>query len=196
MARPTLLRVLSTNNRLVAFLWILSQCSFQLREVIRDNNPQEFITRYSTNAIKLNRCYNSGLILQKIDNHIFTFFLIKPHVTYGSLGVHICGDKWKVAWRTSRNRFKYRGVINVFHPISPFFDEKYMKRVSFPSKMVHKRVMGLDFQVSPSIVLTVDYMKEINSFMPILSIRIVLSRFYQLTFFFLESIYLNLTFTI
>ena len=71
-----------------------------------------------------------------------------------------------------------------------------MKRVSFPSKMVHKRVMGLDFQVSPSIVLTVDYMKEINSFMPILSIRIVLSRFYQLTFFFLESIYLNLTFTI
>ena len=56
--------------------------------------------------------------------------------------------------------------------------------------------MGLDFQVSPSIVLNVDYMKEINSFMPILSIRIVLSRFYQLTFFFLESVYLNLKFTI
>ena len=71
-----------------------------------------------------------------------------------------------------------------------------MKRVPFQSKTVHKRVMGLDLQVSPSIVLTVDYMKEINSFMPILSIRIVLSRFYQLTFFFLESIYLNLTFTI
>ena len=32
--------------------------------------------------------------------------------------------------------------------------------------------------------LTVDYMKEINSFMPILSIRIVLSRFSQLIFFF------------
>ena len=47
------------------------------------------------------------------------------------------------------------------------------KRYQFLSKMVHKRVMGLDFQVSPSIVLTVDYMKEINSFMPILSIRIV-----------------------
>ena len=71
-----------------------------------------------------------------------------------------------------------------------------MKRVSFPSKMVHKRVMELDYQVSPSIVLTVDYMKEINSFMPILSIRIVLSRFYQLTFFFLEFVYLNLTLTI
>ena len=54
-----------------------------------------------------------------------------------------------------------------------------MERVPFPSKMVHKRVMGSDFQVSPSIVLTVDYMKEINSFMPILSIRIGLSRFYQ-----------------
>ena len=119
-----------------------------------------------------------------IDNHIFIFFLIKPHVTYGSLGVNICGNKWKVARRTSRNRFKYRGVINVFNPISPFFDEKYMERVPFPSKMVHERVMGLDFQVSPSIVLTVDYMKEINSFMPILSIRIFLSRFYQLIFFF------------
>ena len=71
-----------------------------------------------------------------------------------------------------------------------------MKRVPFQSKTVHKRVMGLDLQVSPSIVLTVDYMKEINSFMPILSIRIVLSRFYQLTFFFLESVYLNLKFTI
>ena len=56
--------------------------------------------------------------------------------------------------------------------------------------------MGLDFQVSPSIVLTVDYMKEINSFMPILSIRIFLSRFYQLIFFFLDFVYLNLTFTI
>ena len=36
---------------------------------------------------------------------------------------------WKVARRTLRNRFKYRGVINVFNPISPFFDEKYMERV-------------------------------------------------------------------
>ena len=94
---------------------------FVPREVISDNNPQEFITRYSFNdyTIKLNRCYNSGLILQKIDDHIFTFFLIKPHVTHGSVGVNICGDKWKVARRTSRNRFKYRGVINVFNPISP-----------------------------------------------------------------------------
>ena len=93
---------------------------FVPREVISDNNPQEFITRYSFNdyTIKLNRCYNSGLILQKIDDHILTFFLIKPHVTYGSVGVNICGDKWKVARRTSRNRFKYRGVINVFNPIS------------------------------------------------------------------------------
>ena len=43
---------------------------FVPREVIRDN-PQEFITRYSINdyTVKLNRCYNSGLILQKIDNH-------------------------------------------------------------------------------------------------------------------------------
>ena len=71
-----------------------------------------------------------------------------------------------------------------------------MKRVPFQSKTVHKRVMGLDLQVSPSIVLTVDYMKEINSFMPILSIRIFLSRFYQLIFFFLDFVYLNLTFTI
>ena len=171
---------------------------FVPREAIRDNNTQEFTTRYSINdyTIKLNRCYNSGLILQKIDNHIFKFFLIKPHVTYGSLGVNICGDKWKVAWRRSRNRFKYRGVINVFNPISPFFDEKYMERVPFPSKMVHKRVMRSDFQVSTSIVLTVDYMKEINSFMPILSIRTGLSRFYQLIFFFLEFVYLNLTFII
>ena len=30
--------------------------------------------------------------------------------------------------------------------------------------------------------LTVDYMKEINSFMPILSLRIVLSHFYRLIF--------------
>ena len=39
------------------------------REVIRDNIPQEFITRYSVNdyTIKLNRCYNCGLLLQKID---------------------------------------------------------------------------------------------------------------------------------
>ena len=124
---------------------------FVPREVIRDHNPQEFITRYSINdyTIKLNRCYNSGLILQKIDNHIFTFFLIKPHVTHGSVGVNICGDKWKVARRTSRNRFKYRGVINVFNPISPFFDEKYVERVRFMSKMVHKRVMGLDFGAKP-----------------------------------------------
>ena len=71
-----------------------------------------------------------------------------------------------------------------------------MKRVPFQSKTVHKRVMGLDLQVSPSIVLTVDYMKEINSFMLILSIRIFLSRFYQLIFFFLDFVYLNLTFTI
>ena len=72
-----------------------------------------------------------------------------------------------------------------------------MKRVPFPSKMVHKRVMGLDFQVSPSLVLTVDYMKEINGFMPILSIRIFLNRFYQLIFsFFFQFVYLNLTFTI
>ena len=71
-----------------------------------------------------------------------------------------------------------------------------MKRVPFQSKTVHKRVMGLDLQVSSSIVLTVDYMKEINSFMPILSIRIFLSRFYQLIFFFLDFVYLNLTFTI
>ena len=78
---------------------------FVPREVIRDNNTQEFTTRYSINdyTIKLNRCYNSGLILQKIDNHIFTFFLIKPHVTHGSIGVNICGDKWKAARRTSRN---------------------------------------------------------------------------------------------
>ena len=124
---------------------------FVPREVIRDNNPQEFITRHSINAytIKLNRCYNSGLILPKIDNHVFTFFLIKPHVTHGSVGVNICGDKWKVAWRTSRNRFKYRGVIKVFNPISPFFDEKYMERVSSLPKMVHKRVMGLDFGAKP-----------------------------------------------
>ena len=96
---------------------------FVPREAIRDNNTQEFTTRYSINdyTIKLNRCYNSGLILQKIDNHIFTFFLIKPHVTHGSVSVNICGDKWKVARRTSRNRFKYRGVIKVFDPISPFF---------------------------------------------------------------------------
>ena len=66
-------------------------------------------------------------------------------VTHGSVGVNIGGDKWKVARRTSRNRFKYRGVINVFNPISPFFDEKYMERLPFLSKMVHKRVMGLDF---------------------------------------------------
>ena len=52
--------------------------------------------------IKLNQYYNSGLILQKIDNYIFTFFLIKPHVMHGSVGVNICGDKWKVARRTSR----------------------------------------------------------------------------------------------
>ena len=125
---------------------------FVPREVIRDNNTQEFTTRYSINdyTIKLNRCYNSGLILQKIDNHIFTFFLIKPHVTHGSVGVNICGDKWKVARRTSRNRFKYR---DVFNPISPFFDEKYMERVPFLLKMVHKRVMGLDFEVSPSLVV-------------------------------------------
>ena len=99
---------------------------FVPREVIRDNNTQEFTTRYSINdyTIKLNRCYNSGLILQKIDNHIFTFFLIKPHVTHGSVSVNICGDKWKVARRTSRNRFKYRGVIKVFNPISPFFSMK------------------------------------------------------------------------
>ena len=47
---------------------------FVLREGIRNNNPQEFITGYSVNdhSIKLNRCYNSRLILQKIDNHIFT----------------------------------------------------------------------------------------------------------------------------
>ena len=60
---PTLLRVCSPKNRLVAFLWILSQCSFQDRslEII---TPQEFITRYSINdyTIKLNRCYNSGLM--------------------------------------------------------------------------------------------------------------------------------------
>ena len=115
---------------------------------------------------------------------------------HGGLSVNICSDKWRLARRTSRNRFKYRDVINVFNPISPFFDEKYMKRVPFQSKTVHKRVMGLDLQVSPSIVLTVDYMKEINSFMPILSIRIFLSRFYQLIFFFLDFVYLNLTFTI
>ena len=72
---------------------------FVPREVISDNDPQEFIARYSFNdyTIKLNRCYNSGLILQKIDDHIFTFFLIKPHVTQGSVGVNICGDKGKVA---------------------------------------------------------------------------------------------------
>ena len=70
------------------------------------------------------------------------------------------------------------------------------ERVPFQSKTVHKRVMGLDLQVSPSIVLTVDYMKEINSFMPILSIRIVLSRFYQLISFLLEFVYLKLTFII
>ena len=86
--------------------------------------------------------------------------------------------------------------MNVFDPISPFFDEKYKERVPFPSKMVHKRIMGSDFQVSPSLFLTVDYMKEINSFMPVLSIRIFCSRFYQLIFFFLEFVYLNLTFTI
>ena len=49
---------------------------------------------------------------------MFTFFLIKLHVTHGSVGVNICGDTWKVARRTSRNGFKYRGVINVFNPIS------------------------------------------------------------------------------
>ena len=49
---------------------------FVPREVIRDNNPKEFITRYPINdyTIKLNRCYNSGLVFQKIDNRIFTFF--------------------------------------------------------------------------------------------------------------------------
>ena len=37
------------------------------REVIRDNNPQEFITRYSINdyTIKLNRRYNSGVDTSK-----------------------------------------------------------------------------------------------------------------------------------
>ena len=45
--------------------------------------------------------------------------LNKPHVTHGSVGINICGDKWEVAKRTSRKRFKYRGVINVFNPISP-----------------------------------------------------------------------------
>ena len=66
---------------------------FVPREVISDNTPQEFITRYSFNdyTIKLNRCYNSGLILPKIDDHIFTFFLIKPYVMHGSVGVNICG---------------------------------------------------------------------------------------------------------
>ena len=105
---------------------------FVPREVIRDNIPQEFITRCSINdyTIKPNRCYKSGLILPKIDNHIFTFFSLRRMFnTHGSVGVNICGDKWKVARRTSRNRFKYRGVINVFNPISPFFDEKFMKRV-------------------------------------------------------------------
>ena len=94
---------------------------FVPREVIRGNNSQEFITRCSINGytIKLNWCYNSGLILQKIDNHFFTFFLIKPHVTHGSVGANICGENRKVVRRTSRNRFKYRGVINVFNPISP-----------------------------------------------------------------------------
>ena len=113
MPSPTLLRVRSTDNRLVAFF-------IDTREVIRDNNSQEFVTGYSINdyTIKLNRCYNSGLILQKIDNHIFTLFLIKPHVTHGSVGVNICNNKWKVVRRTSRNRFTYRGVINVFNPIS------------------------------------------------------------------------------
>ena len=49
---------------------------FVPRDVIRDNNPRGFITRYSINdyTIKLNRCYNSGLVFQKIDNRIFTFF--------------------------------------------------------------------------------------------------------------------------
>ena len=100
------------------------------REVIRDNNTQEFITRYSINdyTIKLNPCYNSGLIddiLQNIDNHIFTFFLIKPHVTQGSVSVNICGDKWKVAIGEHRGiDSNDRGVMNVFNPISPFFDEK------------------------------------------------------------------------
>ena len=42
-----------------------------------------------------------------------------------------------------------RGVITVFNPTSPFFDEKYMERVSSLPKMVHKRVKGLDFGAKP-----------------------------------------------
>ena len=54
------------------------------------------------------------------------------------------------------------------------------------------RIVARD-QVSPLLVLTVDYMKENNSFMPILSIRIVLSRnFYKLIFFFLEFVIFSL----
>ena len=46
-------------------------------EVIRDNNPQEFITKYSINeyTIKLNRCYNSELILQKLIKFLNFFSL-------------------------------------------------------------------------------------------------------------------------
>ena len=58
-----------------------------------------------------------------------------------------------------------------------------------------RRLVARD-QVSPLLVFKVDSIKEINSFMPILSIRIVLSRLYQIIFFFLEFVYLNLTFTI
>ena len=49
----------------------------------------------------------------------------------------------------------------------------------------HKRgLVARDQQVSLYLSLTVDYTKEINSFMPILSIRIGLSLFCQLIFFF------------
>ena len=50
---------------------------FVPREVIRDNNPQEFTTRYSINdyTIKLNRCYNSDLILQKLITFLNFFSL-------------------------------------------------------------------------------------------------------------------------
>ena len=53
---PTLLRVRSTNNRLVAFLWILSQCSFQERSL-------EIITPQSLKLDTLsmtNTCYIGG----------------------------------------------------------------------------------------------------------------------------------------
>ena len=52
MPIPTLLRVRSTNNRLVAFVWILSQCSFQERSLeIRTPKSLYFCADYHVNNV-------------------------------------------------------------------------------------------------------------------------------------------------